>query len=126
MQIEAVEPIHAAFAACGEVGKDFVSQDAAMVTNRKFGRINKADAGALAKARFEVDTQRCKRQRQRFHEATVNAPSRKLATLMPEDFFDVVVLEGTVAELMKLNHNRHDLTQAQAKLAVSLFGLGRE
>lgn len=56
MEFEASEPIDGSFASRGDILKDFVLGDAAVVADFERSRVHEADATALTKTRAQIST----------------------------------------------------------------------
>ena len=96
MQLEAVEPAPTAFSTLGELGKDLVARDTAVVADRQWQAVNKGQAGGLAQTRFEVGRQRNQHGWKRLNQTWIADQIGKLGPPMTAHLFAVEVFEGAV------------------------------
>src|SRR3954467_12509948 len=115
MQLEAVEPAPAAFAALGQPGQHFVPGNSAIMAHSNRQTVDEWNAGGWALARLQISTEwQQQSQRNPFHKAGVAGQTGKLRPFARQHRTEVEVLEGAIVRSMKEDQNGHDLAQAQA------------
>jgi hypothetical protein len=109
MQFEAVKPTHRRFAPLGDIFQYLMAVDASVMTNGDGGRVNKSLSRGLAFTLLEIST-----QGEQGHKALRANSLRKSPFEMAPDIAQVIALEVTIARLMEINDDGHDLTDRQA------------
>ena len=110
VQQTAVEPAHRVLATWGMPGKHPVPVNASMVTDRKGGGVDEADAGAVAQLRMQIGAPVGQEPWASTPRSSESEPSRgaQLAQ-MTLDVLGVIGFERAIVRLMKEDEDGHDL-----------------
>ncbi len=94
----------------GQATEDAMLANPAIVTDGQCPRINERKAGTRSHAGLQVRAKRANCARHEFYKALIADGMRELTVQVAKDIHQVVGLEVTKADLMKMDHDRHDFT----------------
>ena len=113
MELEAIEPAHAALAPLSIVSKDPMRADALVVADRNWGRIDKGDTRCLAALTQEVERQGQQGGWHQLDKARIADQTGKFIAQMLTYVQGVECLEIAIMRLVKVDQNRHLFTHVQ-------------
>jgi hypothetical protein len=109
VQLETIEPVHAAFAALSEAGKDLVRGNAAVMTDPNRQAVHELNASGLPLAGWQIGTQRKQGHRNQFDKARVAGQTGKLGSFARQHRPEIKVLKRAVVRSVKPNQEGHHL-----------------
>jgi len=120
-ELETVKPAHRTLASLSKLGTYLVSVNAMVVTHPQGAGVKERNPVTAPVQAIQIGAQRSQDGRHQNYKTLITHQFRKLRPQVLADMFRVIGFEGSVARLMKIDHDCHDCTDTQLPWTVTFF-----